>query len=143
MTIMHALYWTVPDLAWPVVAKTSWGMPMIVTGPLSMNLDSEIGHELAPGETNGIGMRVVDVGEKGEFTHKWTLLDDEEELYVKALRRISKSIMVNPLPEEAEKRESRMSDFLSSLIDFDNVVLSDMEAQQLGCSISDIALEED
>mmetsp|Transcript_23145 Transcript_23145/g.41346 ORF Transcript_23145/g.41346 Transcript_23145/m.41346 type:complete len:119 (-) Transcript_23145:546-902(-) len=118
-------------------------MPMIVTGPLSMNLDSEIGHELAPGETNGIGMRVVDVGEKGEFTHKWTLLDDEEELYVKALRRISKSIMVNPLPEEAEKRESRMSDFLSSLIDFDNVVLSDMEAQQLGCSISDIALEED
>ena len=70
-----------------------------------MNLDSEIGHELAPGETNGIGMRVVDVGEKGEFTHKWTLLDDEEELYVKALRRILKSSTVNPLPESTMWQE--------------------------------------
>mmetsp|Transcript_29471 Transcript_29471/g.53967 ORF Transcript_29471/g.53967 Transcript_29471/m.53967 type:complete len:657 (+) Transcript_29471:1345-3315(+) len=124
-----------------VVAQTSWGMPMIVTGPLSMNLDSEIGHELAPGETNGIGMRVVDVGEKGEFTHKWTLLVDEEELYVNALRRISKSMMKNPLPEEAEKRKSRMSEILSSLIDFDDVELSDMEAQQW--AISHMFLEEE
>jgi len=70
-----------------VVTKTSWGMPMIVTGPLSMNLTSEITHELSNGEVNGIGMRVVDVGERGEFTHKWTLLDDEEELYDNAMAR--------------------------------------------------------
>ncbi|KAL9186060.1 hypothetical protein ACHAXT_005298 [Thalassiosira profunda] len=70
-----------------VVAKTSWGMDMIVTGPLSMNLNSEISEELANGETNGIGMRVVDVGEKAQFTHKWMLLDNEEELYENALQR--------------------------------------------------------
>ena len=65
-----------------VVTATSWGMPMIVTGPLSMNLYSDISDELSNGETNGIGFRVVDVGEKpGEFTHKWHLLDDEKELY--------------------------------------------------------------
>lgn len=64
-----------------VVTATSWGMPMIVTGPLSMNLYSDISEELSNGETNGIGFRVVDVGERGEFTHKWHLLDDEEELY--------------------------------------------------------------
>ncbi|KAL7547685.1 hypothetical protein ACHAWF_010966 [Thalassiosira exigua] len=70
-----------------VVAQTSWGMPMIVTGPLSMNLQSEISHVLANGEVNGIGMRVIDVGDKGQFTHKWTLLDHEEELYNSAIDR--------------------------------------------------------
>merc|ERR1719203_148206 len=70
-----------------VVAKSSWGMPMIVTGPLSMNLTSDIANELSNGETNGIGMRVVDVGERGEFTHRWTLLDDEKELYEHAMER--------------------------------------------------------
>jgi len=60
---------------------------MIVTGPLSMNLSSEIAHELSNGETNGIGMRLVDVGERGEFTHEWILLDDEEELYEHAVER--------------------------------------------------------
>eukprot|EP00584_Thalassiosira_punctigera_P008731 CAMPEP_0172541216 /NCGR_PEP_ID=MMETSP1067-20121228/12052_1 /TAXON_ID=265564 ORGANISM="Thalassiosira punctigera, Strain Tpunct2005C2" /NCGR_SAMPLE_ID=MMETSP1067 /ASSEMBLY_ACC=CAM_ASM_000444 /LENGTH=667 /DNA_ID=CAMNT_0013327205 /DNA_START=245 /DNA_END=2248 /DNA_ORIENTATION=+ len=73
-----------------VVAQTSWGMPMIVTGPLSMTLNSEIGHELAKGETNGIGMRVVDVGERGEFTHKWMLLDHNKEVYARALERCAK-----------------------------------------------------
>jgi len=75
-----------------VVSKSSWGMPMIVTGPLSMNLSSEIAHELSNGETNGIGMRIVDVGERGKFTHKWTLLDDEEELYEHAMDRCMKSM---------------------------------------------------
>ena len=60
---------------------------MIVTGPLSMNLNSDIANELANGETNGIGMRVIDVGERGQFTHKWTLLDDEKELYEHAMKR--------------------------------------------------------
>jgi len=59
--------------------------PMIVTGPLSMNLESEISHELSRGEVNGIGMQIVDVGEMGEFTHKWILLDDEESLFERAL----------------------------------------------------------
>lgn len=59
-----------------VVSKTSWGMPMIVTGPLSMNLESDILDELSGGEAHGIGMRIIDVGERGEFTHKWTLLDE-------------------------------------------------------------------
>jgi len=70
-----------------VVAETSWGMPMIVTGPLSMNLYSEISHELSNGEKNGIGMRIVDVGEKGQFTHRWILLDEEQELYEHAIKR--------------------------------------------------------
>lgn len=70
-----------------VVAETSWGMPMIVTGPLSMNLTSEISHELSNGEVNGIGMRVVDVGERAKFTHNWILLDGEEELFDRAAER--------------------------------------------------------
>eukprot|EP00586_Coscinodiscus_wailesii_P018747 CAMPEP_0172509266 /NCGR_PEP_ID=MMETSP1066-20121228/218816_1 /TAXON_ID=671091 /ORGANISM="Coscinodiscus wailesii, Strain CCMP2513" /LENGTH=602 /DNA_ID=CAMNT_0013287663 /DNA_START=162 /DNA_END=1970 /DNA_ORIENTATION=+ len=61
-----------------VIAKSSWGMDMIVTGPLSMNLESGMSTELSKGEINGIGMRVVDVGEPGEFTHKWCLLDEDE-----------------------------------------------------------------
>ena len=72
-----------------VVTATSWGMPMIVTGPLSMNLYSDISDELSNGETNGIGFRVVDVGERpGEFTHKWHLLDDEEELYTVSVFKV-------------------------------------------------------
>ncbi|KAL7545730.1 hypothetical protein ACHAWF_009086 [Thalassiosira exigua] len=70
-----------------VVTESSWGMPMIVTGPLSMNLNSEIANELSNGEPNGIGMRIVDVGERGEFSHKWKLLDNEEELYDQAIQR--------------------------------------------------------
>mmetsp|Transcript_24755 Transcript_24755/g.35990 ORF Transcript_24755/g.35990 Transcript_24755/m.35990 type:complete len:156 (+) Transcript_24755:1399-1866(+) len=59
-----------------VVAKSSWGMDMIVTGALSMTLSSGMASELSNGEINGIGMRTVDVGEAGEFTHKWFLLDE-------------------------------------------------------------------
>merc|ERR1711862_945631 len=80
-----------------VVAQSSWGMPMIVTGPLSMNLFSSDGKELSKGETNGIGMRVVDVGERGKFTHKWTLLDDEEELYNKAIARSMRALDIDDL----------------------------------------------
>ncbi|KAL7534048.1 hypothetical protein ACHAXR_005601 [Thalassiosira sp. AJA248-18] len=95
-----------------VVAETSWGMPMIVTGPLSMNLNSEIANELAKGETNGIGMRVVDVGERGEFTHKWTLLDDEEELYEHAMERcIRQSVLVKEGKDDDEKKIMRNSLF--------------------------------
>ncbi|KAL7516236.1 hypothetical protein ACHAWF_000037, partial [Thalassiosira exigua] len=66
-----------------VVTESSWGMPMIVTGSLS----SEIANELSNGEPNGIGIRIVDVGEPGEFSHKWKLLDNEEELYDHAIER--------------------------------------------------------
>merc|ERR1711862_903476 len=85
-----------------VVAQTSWGMPMIVTGPLSMNLSSDIGPELSKGEPNGIGMRLVDIGERGEFTHKWVLLDGEEEIYKNALRRISRMSMKGITGEEGD-----------------------------------------
>ena len=64
-----------------VVAQSTWGMPMIVTGPLSMVLESGIADELRNGEVNGVGMRIVDVGEPGQFEHKWTLLDEDEEFY--------------------------------------------------------------
>lgn len=64
-----------------------FAQPMIVTGPLSMNLSSDITNELSNGETNGIGMRVVDVGEEGEFTHKWLLLCDADELYEHGIKR--------------------------------------------------------
>ena len=53
-----------------------------------MNLTSGITQELSNGETNGLGMRVVDVGEKDEFTHRWLLLEDEEELYNNAVERL-------------------------------------------------------
>lgn len=75
-----------------VTAKSSWGMPMIVTGPLSMNLYSSISHELANGEVNGIGMRIVDVGERGEFKHEWTLLDNEEEIFEHAIQRCERQL---------------------------------------------------
>ena len=89
-----------------VVTQTSWGMPMIVTGPLSMNLYSEIAEELSNGETNGLGMRVIDVGEKGKFSHKWILLDEEKECYVSAIRRCSrlrKSYMQSAVEEEDDE----------------------------------------
>ena len=80
---------------------------MIVTGPLSMNLSSEIAHELSNGETNGIGMRLVDVGEKGQFTHKWTLLDDEDELYEHAMERC-----IRQAPWEEEGQPTRGNSFV-------------------------------
>ena len=77
-----------------VTAKSSWGMPMVVTGPLSMNLHSSIAHELSNGEVNGIGMRIVDVGsEKGKFEHKWTLLDNEEEIFEHAIERCERQLL--------------------------------------------------
>jgi len=76
---------------------------MIVTGPLSMNFDSDIAHELANGETNGIGMRVVDVGERGKFEHRWMLLDDANELYESGIKRCVRQSMVNILSGIDEK----------------------------------------
>ena len=75
---------------------------MIVNGPLSMNLYSDIAEELSNGETNGIGMRVVDVGERGKFTHKWLLLDKEEELYMSALERCIRQA-ASEMEDEAER----------------------------------------
>lgn len=66
---------------------------MIVTGPLSMNLHSSISHELSNGEVNGIGMRIVDVGQKGELKHKWTLLDNEEEIFEHAIACCERQLM--------------------------------------------------
>ena len=62
-----------------VIAQTSWGMPMIVTGPLSMTLRSEMSDELSKGEPSGCGMRIVDVGAKGQFKHTFVPLDEDEE----------------------------------------------------------------
>ena len=45
------------------------------------------------GEVNGIGMRIVDVGEKGEFEHKWTLLDNEEEIFEHAIERCERQLL--------------------------------------------------
>lgn len=67
-----------------------------------MNLYSDIAEELSNGETNGIGMRVVDVGERGEFTHKWLLLDKEEELYMSALERCMRQA-ASEMEDEAER----------------------------------------
>lgn len=71
-----------------------------------MNLYSEIAEELSNGETNGLGMRVIDVGEKGKFSHKWILLDEEKECYVSAIRRCSrlrKSYMQSAVEEEDDE----------------------------------------
>lgn len=62
-----------------VIAQTSWGMPMIVTGPLSMTLRSEMSDELSKGEPFGCGMRIVDVGAEGQFEHTFVPLDEDEE----------------------------------------------------------------
>ena len=56
-----------------VVTKASWGMDMIVTGPLSMMLNSTIQTSFG-NEEQTIGMRVVDVGET-DFTHEFVPLD--------------------------------------------------------------------
>ena len=58
-----------------------------------MNLYSSISQELSNGEENGIGMRIVDVGEKGEFTHKWTLLDNEAEIFEHAIERCERQLL--------------------------------------------------
>ena len=100
---------------------------MIVTGPLSMNLNSEIAHELSNGETNGIGMRIVDVGERGEFTHKWTLLDDEEELYKHAMKRCMKSMEKLNEYDNEDEEESPMKNSNSDSL-FDEVELTSVEA---------------
>lgn len=119
-----------------VVAKTSWGMPMIVTGPLSMNLNSEIAHELAQGETNGIGMRVVDVGqERGSFTHEWMLLEEEDELYEHAVERcIRQSTLGTEVKNELRRslfknpegsRKSLKKSARQSLIDLGQTLMLD------------------
>ena len=51
-------------------------------------------------------MRVVDVGEKGKFSHKWILPDEEKECYVSAIRRCSrlrKSYMQSVVEEEDDE----------------------------------------
>lgn len=58
-----------------VVAKASWGMDMIVTGPLSMLLTSTI-HESLSLEPHTVGMRIVDVDENG-FRHKFVPLEKD------------------------------------------------------------------
>ena len=86
--------------------------PMIVIGPLSMSLMSEISHELSNGETNGNGMRIVDVGEEaGQFTHKWTLLDDEDELYEHAMERRLRQAAVEDDGEDESQESSSSSLF--------------------------------
>ena len=102
--------------------------PMIVIGPLSMSLMSEISHELSNsnGETNGIGMRIVDVGEEaGQFTHKWTLLDDEDELYEHAMERRLRQAAVEDDGEDESQESSS-----SSLVVFGDVHLSTEEAMK-------------
>ncbi len=70
-----------------------------------MNLKSEISHELSGGEVNGIGMRIVDVLETGVFTHKWILLDDEEELVEHAFGRCSNNCKVQKFMKWHEGQE--------------------------------------
>jgi hypothetical protein len=53
-----------------VVAKASWGMDMIVTGPLSMTLRTTSPEVFAEEEPHGVGMRLVDVQKQG-FTHEF------------------------------------------------------------------------
>jgi len=95
-----------------VVTQTSWGMPMIVTGPLSMNLHSEIGPELSNGETNGIGMRIVDVGDAGKMSHKWVLLDDEQEIYEHAQERCMKQAALEGELQETPTTRNSLLDKL-------------------------------
>lgn len=52
-------------------SKTSWGMDMIVTGPLSMLLISDGKPQAC--DPDDIGFRIVDVG-KDDFTHKFVPL---------------------------------------------------------------------
>eukprot|EP00588_Corethron_pennatum_P006983 CAMPEP_0194288882 /NCGR_PEP_ID=MMETSP0169-20130528/37825_1 /TAXON_ID=218684 /ORGANISM="Corethron pennatum, Strain L29A3" /LENGTH=633 /DNA_ID=CAMNT_0039035997 /DNA_START=399 /DNA_END=2300 /DNA_ORIENTATION=- len=53
-----------------LISKTSWGMDMIVTGPLSMMLHSDSD---AATDSDGLGVRVVDVSRDG-FSHKFISL---------------------------------------------------------------------
>ena len=85
---------------------------MIVTGPLSMNLHSEIGAELSNGETNGIGMRIVDVGDEGKMSHKWVLLDDEQEIYEHAQERCMKQAA---LEEDLQETPTTRNSLLDKL----------------------------
>lgn len=63
-----------------VVAKSSWGMDMIVTGPLSMLLRSSSSKQFGP-EPHNIGFRVVDVGaQEGKFKHEFVPLEEPESL---------------------------------------------------------------
>lgn len=59
-------------------AKTSWGMDMIVTGPLSLILKSSskqnLFEEKNEEEPDVCGMRIVDVEATGKFTHKFVPL---------------------------------------------------------------------
>ena len=38
-------------------------------------------------------VHIVDVGEKGEFEHKWTLLDNEEEIFEHAIERCERQLL--------------------------------------------------
>jgi len=60
-------------------AKTSWGMDMIVTGPLSMILKSTSKDKYTEEEKKGeepdlCGFRIVDVDTSGKFKHKFETL---------------------------------------------------------------------
>jgi hypothetical protein len=58
-------------------AKSSWGMDMIVTGPLSMPLHSScLNHD---GPQTMMGIRAVDVTKDG-FTHKFIPLEESKNL---------------------------------------------------------------
>ena len=101
---------------------------MIVTGPLSMNLNSEISHELSQGEVNGIGMRVVDVGERGEFKHKWMLLDDESELYEHAMDRCLRQTDIDE--EERRVIKNSLFEMPDKMLDLPNEETSDEEEKE-------------
>ena len=63
-----------------VITKTSWGMDMIVSGPLSMVLTSESKSERSLDESSeeeeahDVGIRIVDVSDDS-FKHKFLSLD--------------------------------------------------------------------
>jgi len=55
-----------------LVSKTSWGMDMIITGPLSITLESDGKPE--DSEKNGMGIRIVEVQGR-EFKHHFEYFD--------------------------------------------------------------------
>ena len=65
-----------------VITKTSWGMDMIVSGPLSMLLTSELkdqktlrkSRQEEEEEVHDVGIRIVDVSDDS-FKHKFLSLD--------------------------------------------------------------------
>ena len=119
---------------------------MIVTGPLSMNLDSDIAHELSNGETNGIGMRVVDVGkEKGKFTHKWLLLDEAEDLYESGMKRcIRQSLFENAKPSEEVKEEVEniRESLITSLSRSSLSLLEKVDIDPIDCNLGNMSMGE-